>query len=199
MNFSDCLIALSTYLGLDAVALADYADLDPHGGRDTGWSIDSMTRDEGRILYALTRALQPDEVIEIGTAQGCSTTHFLQAITDNPHGIVYSIDPGENIGAGIPATLRDHWEYSDLSGSDGLSLIPYPFADRRFFLEDSLHSYEHTHIILSKILTLKPTLIICHDVCEYPGVAQAWTELISDKGLTFALDGTQAGLGVYKP
>lgn len=199
MNLESALIALSTYLGLDAVALADYAELDPHGGRDTGWSVESMTRDEGRILYALTRALRPDTVIEIGTAQGCSTTHFLQAITDSPCGQVISIDPAQGIGNSIPISLRDHWELWEAEGADGLSMFSYPFLEKRILFEDSLHTYEHTRTILAKALALKVKLIVCHDVIEYPGVASAWAELIGNKGLTFIVGDAPAGMGFYKP
>lgn len=199
MNLESALIALSTYLGLDAVTLADYAELDPHGGRDTGWSVESMTRDEGRILYALTRALQPDTVIEIGTAAGCSATHFLQAVADNPSGLVMSVDPGENVGIGIPVSLRDHWQYVKRHGESVLR-EPIPTTlGTEFILEDSLHTYEHTCAILLPALIHKPALLICHDVIEYPGVASAWAELIGNKGLTFTVGDAPAGMGIYKP
>ncbi len=199
MNFDSALVTLSTYLGLDAVLLADYAEQDPHGGRDTGWSVASMTRNEGRILYALTRAMQPDTIIEIGTEQGCSTTHFLQAITDNPGGQVISIDPGANIGVGIPPALQDHWQYRLSDGVTELHKIETYTGQRQFILEDSLHSYEHTRAILDAALALDPQLLICHDVIEYPGVAQAWSELVGDKGITFTVDDAPAGMGFYAP
>lgn len=195
MTLHEALEALAKYLNLDAVQLISYADSDAHGGRDTGWSVMSMTRDEGRILYALTRALAPATVIEIGTAEGCSATHFLQAIADNGVGQVISVDPDPQAGRLVPAELRARWQ---MRCADGVAeLADYHAADRTLILEDSIHQYEHTCAVLTAALALNPVLLVCHDVLEYPGVFQAWAQLIGFRGLAFRVGDAAPGMGFY--
>ncbi len=47
---------------------------------------------EGRILYAVVRALQPSHVIETGVAEGVSTSYIGAALVDNGHGVVHSLE-----------------------------------------------------------------------------------------------------------
>lgn len=199
MKLSDVLSLVADYLNIDNADLAAYAEQDGYGGRDTGWELMSMTRDEGRLMYALARALQPSEVIEVGSAQGCSTTHFLQAIVDNGSGIVTSIDPDSTTGRGIPEPLREHWRHYCGDGKEIMPGYSRHVASNTIVLEDSTHQYEHTLAMLQAIKEFNPRLIICHDILEYPAVDQAWREVFGDNGLIVRVNDTVTGLALYAP
>jgi len=57
---------------------------------------------EGWLLYALVRVLRPTAVVEIGTAIGSSALWLAQALADNGHGRLHSID----VNACAPARAR---------------------------------------------------------------------------------------------
>jgi predicted O-methyltransferase YrrM len=51
-----------------------------------------VSRDGGRLLYALTRAARPETVVEFGTSYGISTLHLAAAVTDNGTGHVVTTE-----------------------------------------------------------------------------------------------------------
>ncbi len=66
---------------------------------------------EGKFLYGVTRALQPEIVIETGVAAGTSCCFFMAALIENGHGKLYSIDlpyDGEN-RLSCPDASDYHW------------------------------------------------------------------------------------------
>ena len=90
-----------------------FVALDPHGGYhagyEDGFTMGSMWRVEGQVVYALARALKPLNVLELGTSRGCSATHVLQALHDNKRGHLDCVDNGSQvsvIGDLIPDDLR---------------------------------------------------------------------------------------------
>jgi len=76
------------------------------GGVDTGWHSGSVFADEGRLLYALVRALRPAVIWEVGCAHGCSASHMLQGLEHNNKGKLFSADLYEFPGAKIPEPLQ---------------------------------------------------------------------------------------------
>lgn len=96
---------------LDAAQLLAYASEDTLTGWDNGkggWQCGSLFRVEGQILYALTRALRPQVIVEIGTHEGCSASHFGLALKRNGTGVLYTVDINESTGDLIDADVRDH-------------------------------------------------------------------------------------------
>ena len=80
MQLHDALRAIAQQFDLPGHELIAYAAEDPHDGWDLGkgsWVSGSVWTVEGKVLYAMVRALKPQEVIEFGTAQGCSSTHIV--------------------------------------------------------------------------------------------------------------------------
>lgn len=75
---------------------------------------------QGPLLYLLTRALQPDVVVETGVRPGYSTTWFLGALEANGRGRLISLGPGPTVGRArgvhevqvgqfVPPALRTRW------------------------------------------------------------------------------------------
>lgn len=94
---------------LDADTLVAFADTDALTGWDGGsgdFPIGSLFREEGQVLYALIRAVQPSAVVELGTAAGASTSHIAAALEANGKGKVTAVDHGVDVGSKIPVELR---------------------------------------------------------------------------------------------
>ena len=161
MQLSDALRQIAGDSGLDADALIAFAAEDNYGGRDTGeFAAMSVHRDEGRVLYALVRALRPKTVIEVGVAQGCTSTHILTALAANEDGFLWSYDiETDGVGAAVPDELRDRWAL--YTGEDALSIDDMPPAD--FIFEDGPHTYPWTRDMLRKLALLNPRMIVTHD------------------------------------
>jgi predicted O-methyltransferase YrrM len=52
----------------------------------------TVSRDGGRLLYALTRATRPQTVVEFGTSFGISAIHLAAAVIDNGAGQVFTTE-----------------------------------------------------------------------------------------------------------
>ena len=107
----------------------------------------------GPVLYAVTRILRPEIVVETGVGSGVSSMFFLTAMERNGTGRLHSIDlplPDERLlpaerrtGWLVPEGLRDRWE---LALGDARQELP-PLLERLgrvdCFYHDSDHSYQH--------------------------------------------------------
>lgn len=164
-------------LGVDADTLVAYAQEDAHTGYHHGggeeWPAGSIWAVEGYVLYAIVRALKPDQVLEIGTNRGCSATHILTALADNKHGLLESIDIWDQAGDMIPDHLRWRWRFT---GADALKVLANPLKDLRpsIVFEDGPHDTEFTTRAIALSLMFQPKVIISHDAC-HPLVGEAIT------------------------
>ncbi len=116
------------------------------------------------ILYLFTRATRPKVVVETGVELGVSSAYFLQALSDNGAGELWSIDlptvgaqgrvnqDGRTdlahvdslaqVGAAVPERLRARWH---LLLGDAKDLLPSLKAPEPWdlFFHDSEHSRAH--------------------------------------------------------
>jgi hypothetical protein len=176
MNLNEALQTLATYYKLDANELLAYADEDTIGGWDEKhngevtrngnpvWEIGSLWEVEGKILYALIRALKPAHVIEIGSYHGCSTTHICEALLKNGKGKLTSVDITHRFKA--PARFKKVLKQVE---SD-LFKYEFPKTPRvDFVYEDALHEPgQVSHIWnLFKKFAKKGAAILSHDAEHY--------------------------------
>lgn len=193
------MLVASGRLGIDASVetLLGYAEEDGYGGRDTGdFPIRmSVYRDEGRLLYALTRLLKPKMVVELGCADGGSATHLLAALERNAYGNLISVDEDAASGAMIPSHLRERWTL--MTGDARKAQLPRQ-ADLIF--EDTDHTYVTTLALLLRAVLLRPRCIISHDVLLCDEVRQAWVHTFGAGNFVVALLGRQfdeTGLAIW--
>lgn len=196
---------LGEAIGIDGAALARYAALDGHGGVDQGWLTGSLWAAEGRALYALTRALNVDRALELGTYVGCSATHMAQAMYDarrDEPGVLDAVDIWEGAGAEIPDDLRPfvHQHAQDMSAFIDEALV----AGVRYELifEDGPHDAEtvgHVWRHAQRLLT-PGGVIVSHDALHAtPGPAVRAG--ITASGLTpvfVSLGESDCGLAVWR-
>lgn len=152
LNFHDGNPYASTveklYLGARDQVFRAY-DYDPEQGGGRRPSV--IDPGDALILYSLVRESRPDLVIETGVSDGMSSLMILQALQENGHGLLCSIDLPEvgmpaiyGLAPGwlVPAQLRSQWR---LFLGDSTALLP-GLIDRvgvpDLFFHDSEHSYE---------------------------------------------------------
>jgi predicted O-methyltransferase YrrM len=64
-----------------------------------------ISAEAGRLLYALTRAIRPQTVVEFGTSYGISTLYLAAAVTDNAAGHVFTTELSQKKAAAARANL----------------------------------------------------------------------------------------------
>lgn len=108
----------------------------------------------GQIVYALTRAIKPNIVVETGVASGASTYLILQALEFNgtPSAKLYSIDlPNQNLNVSseqevgwlVPERLRHRWCLLLGKSSEKLPRLLEKLGRIDIFIHDSEHTYEN--------------------------------------------------------
>lgn len=215
MQFDDALSQVAQQLSLDVEALRMYAAEDDIGGWPASlppyvdWPGGSIWSVEGKFLYALTRALQPNYILECGTKWGCSTTHLLAAVAEYG-GAVVSVDKGvdddippDGYGARVPAELKSRWTlHCPMSAQDFIQSDTTPFG---MAYEDTIHRFEETAEILA-LLKARDTIqvIVSHDI-GHPWVGhemrQAWEKVFGPQGQdwqAYCIEPSDCGLAVWK-
>lgn len=66
--------------------------------RDTTGHQGAVSLEDGKLLFAITRALQPEVVIETGVAAGISSSFIGAALIENGKGALYSIELPTTLG-----------------------------------------------------------------------------------------------------
>jgi len=116
------------------------------------------------MLYLYARAVRPKVIVETGVELGVSSAYFLQALSDNGEGELWSIDlptigaqgrvnlDGRTdhahvdsvgqVGAAVPERLRTRWHLKLGDARDLLPTLPAPEPWDIFF-HDSEHSRAH--------------------------------------------------------
>lgn len=173
MHLHEALRQIAADGGLNADELIGYAAEDQVGGRDTGdWPGMSTFADEGRIIYALVRALRPRRCVEVGVDSGGTSTHILSALETNGAGELWSVDIAANCGMKVPPHLTHRWT---LVTGDALAVELPDRAD--FVFEDGAHSYDFTFNVLARLKDLNPRLIMSHDALTHLVYGEAFQVL----------------------
>lgn len=216
MNLHEALDGVAQQLNLDTGALIGYAAEDEIGGWPNSlpphadWPGGSIWSVEGKFLYALTRAVQPTNILECGTKWGCSTTHFLSALKANGQGKLTSVDKGVDTdldgpgyGAGVPAALKSDWTFHfPVSAQDFLDSNATPFD---LAYEDTCHLADETKDILARLKAHDSIrVIVSHDIAHpWVGYAMrdAWTKVFGEQGRdwqAYHIEPSDCGLAVWR-
>ncbi len=173
MNLTTALSYIAHTFNLNPIELDMASQEDPHGGYNSayedGFPTGSLWRVEGQFLYALIRALHPDNVLELGTWHGASATHLLQGIVDNKHGGLTCIDSNVHgsveIGGMIPKALKPLAFLKDMRIE---TFVPQAVKEGwtyDFIFEDGMHDAAQVAFVWKHAdLLLNPGgMIVSHD------------------------------------
>jgi predicted O-methyltransferase YrrM len=199
------LYELGREIGIEGSMLEAYAAQDQIGGVDTGWYNGSLWSAEGKVLYALARALNVQRAVEFGTWRGCSATHIAQALADAPRaerGLLECVDIWEGAGGDIPDALRPYIRQTFLGMVEFAIDAAKGGAQYELIFEDGPHDAES----VSAIWTLAPTLlmpggvIVSHDALHDsagPHV-RAGIEAAGFAPVYVSVGGSDCGLAVWR-
>lgn len=198
MTIEDALRQIAGDLGLDADELIAYATEDTSDGWDYGygsWIIGSLFGLEGRVLYAIVRALKPKTIVEFGTRQGCSSKHLLAALVANGKGKLISVDP-EPMTAIEKFTDEELDRWVVLRESGETAKLP-KVVDMVF--EDATHEVPLTTSLVSRAISLNPRIVLSHDAEHWvvgEWVREAWGA-VGVPFKTLKMDNTDCGFAYW--
>lgn len=210
MDLHAALTTLADYLDLDAAELIAYAEADPFTGWDDGkgdFPNGSIWGVEGKVLFALVRALKPASVLELGVYHGCSTTHLIAALQANGSGTVTSVDhhsgdgASVDIGDAIPDAQRADFHYVEQRGQHYLAKLKD--NSQPFIFEDMQHDVEGTaELWVLGVQKLQPGgVMISHD-SEHPTAGPDVRAGVALAGVTgtisLLIEPADCGLLVYR-
>ena len=210
-TLDDALVDVAHQLELSPKQLIKYADEDQLPGYyDGGGQYAIPYAADGKFLYALIRALKPETVLEVGTAQGGSARHIAEALEANGNGRLITVDVDQNStceGIEYPVRRRithnkfeaESWlkGYVSLSETFGGDLAGFDFIH-----EDGSHSAHLVHAIYGMLPQLMPRggVIVSHDIGT--GVASDIRRGIQNAGFElppeYIYDGSPCGFTVMK-
>jgi len=146
--FSDGKIAVEQPMLRDIEAHIKAASRDLRGANAPFGIFHNGTRTLGRLCYLACRRLKPSVVVETGVAYGVTSAYILQALKENEHGVLHSIDlpplaaAGRNyVGYLVPEHLRRGWRLEVGSARAKLPPLLKRIASIDIFVHDSLHTY----------------------------------------------------------
>lgn len=200
MNLNEALHQIAIDLNMPPADLIAYAAEDTIGGYHTNaalakWPMGSLWEVEGQVLYAVTRAMRPERVLEVGVYFGASSTHILAALAKNKKGKLISFDIQGSQGDGPPGELRKRWEFIQADSNDYLAKTPIT-ADLVF--EDGYHDRIGTERNLRTIMEIvRPRILISHDAEHFTegiNVRGAWSAVFGDQYKTILIAPSDCGL-----
>lgn len=169
-------------------------------------------------LYALTRLLRPEHIIETGVSSGVSSMHFLLGLQKNGHGTLHSIDlpthqkgpvfgkddspvalpPGRSSGWAIPPPLVRDWDLRLGPSQEILPALVKELPRIDLFLHDSYHSPRHLTFELETIRPkLSPGAVVLADNTVWTG--DAFPQFAARLGASVARRGRTDLVGLRVP
>jgi predicted O-methyltransferase YrrM len=119
---------------------------------------------EAEITYLQLREHRPDNVVEIGTFHGWSSTWILSALRDNGTGHLHSFDIVDNVVRNVPAELStDRWTFTQGDVRTSLDAVP---RDTGYLFIDAAHTARFARWYIRELLPIMPAGIpvSVHDV-----------------------------------
>jgi predicted O-methyltransferase YrrM len=197
VNLNEALTYVAERMNLDAAELIAYAAEDTlTGSMDGEFSPISVTSNEGRILYALVRALKPTFSLEVGTHSGCSASHILTALAANEgDGHLHSIDFYPVQPPGIAEALQARWSFEQMDARN------YEFpAQVDFVFEDSDHSRDMTEKILRRAIEHGARCVVSHDAYNtnvYSSICGGFEDVVGKDYLLAMVDDIPLGFAIW--
>jgi predicted O-methyltransferase YrrM len=199
------LTELGAALGMDGAALEAYAAQDQIGGVDTGWYCGSLWSAEGKVLYALARALNVQRAVEFGTWRGCSAAHIAQALADarrDEPGYLECVDVWESAGADIPDGLRPFIRMTFVDMCDYAAVAAEYGTQYELIFEDGPHDSASVQFIWERArdLLVPGGVIVSHDALHDtagPHV-RAGIEASGITPVYVSVGGSDCGLAVWR-
>jgi hypothetical protein len=150
-------------------------------GRQTYGGYSDGDSSLSRAAWCAVLHTRPEVVIETGVARGVTSRIVLEAVRENEHGHLWSIDlphPFDRrlhaqTGAAVTDACRARWTYLEGSSSQRLPPLVAKLGQVDLFIHDSLHTAKNTLFEMNQAATvLSPRgVMLVDDISTHEGFA----------------------------
>lgn len=150
-------------------------------GRYTYGGYSDADRSLSRAVWCAVRHTKPEVVIETGVARGVTSRIVLEALRENQHGHLWSIDlphPFDHrlhaqTGAAVTDACRDRWSYVEGSSGQRLPQLIAGLDHLDVFIHDSLHTARNTMFEMGLAASVMSPLgvMLVDDISTHRGFA----------------------------
>jgi predicted O-methyltransferase YrrM len=209
-TINEVLFEIAKQIGLQWNELVQYANEAPYAaGRPDGipWPSGTGSVSEKRILYAITRALNPVLCLDLGTRWGAMALQIATGIRDtsDTHGHLTSIDNETHIhGSRQPVGkfIPPHIKRIRLINADAVKYLGGDKFPYTLIFEDTEHTFEMTKAIYELAPErLKPGgVIISHDAChpKFKGAVVKGIKATGIEPIVYLVEGDSCGLAIWQ-
>jgi predicted O-methyltransferase YrrM len=165
------------------------------GDKFTQLEPDSITVEEGDLLYALVRMKKPGLAIETGTGHGCSTRRIAEALAENGSGLLISCDTySEYVD---DARLSIPSMFVEIRRCTGIEVLAHEKPD--FILVDAGdvgNRMEELKLIMERDILSKNGLLVIHDAIN--GKYKQLIAFVEEQGWPGLVFESLAGIAVFQ-
>ncbi len=132
-------------------------------------------------VWCAVRHVKPSVVVETGVARGVTSRIVLEALNENDHGHLWSIDlphPFDRslhaqTGAAVTDTCRPRWTYVEGSSRQRLPQVVREVGHVEVFIHDSLHTAKNTRFEMDRVAAvMRPGgIMLIDDISTHDGFA----------------------------
>jgi predicted O-methyltransferase YrrM len=153
--------------------------------------------------FSLIRQLKPIKCLELGTNLGISGSYILSALELNKSGFLVTLE-GNSQFAKIAATNMHNLNFKSFEVVDGLFIdtLPAIFDKHKTFDYVFIDGHHDRYATIEYFQLIKPHLsknavVIFDDINWSTGMQEAWSEIISDPGVSQVIDFYKSGIIFY--
>jgi hypothetical protein len=132
-----------------------------------------------RAVWCAARHTRPEVVLETGVAHGVTSRVILEALRENDHGHLWSIDlpfpfdhrlHGET-GAAVTDTCRPRWTYVEGTSRQQMPALVAKVGHVDMFVHDSLHTEKNTLFEMEQAASAMPVggVMLVDDIGSHEG------------------------------
>lgn len=160
----------------------------------------SATAIEGRALFWLIRQLQPERVIELGTALGISAAYQAAALETNGSGVMTTVEGCPQLAAKARAGFEELGltRVSVVAGrfQDVLPELLPSMSPLDFAFIDGHHEGPATLNYFTQIAAAanRGAVVVIDDIAWSPEVAEAWNQIRSAPGVVSSIELLSLGM-----
>ncbi len=160
----------------------------------------SVNKKYGSLLFRLIKYFNCEDILELGTSIGISTTFIAQANTKSNFISIEGVTEKINVAKEIRSELNQNTKFIVTNLNDNLESILKEFEKLDFVYFDANHTKESTlkyfNLCINK--SHNDSIFVFDDIHWSKGMEKAWAEIKNNKNVRLSVDLYRMGLIFFR-
>ena len=160
----------------------------------------SVNKKYGSLLFRLIKYFYCEDILELGTSIGISTTFIAQANTKSNFISIEGVTEKINVAKEIRSELNQNTKFIVANLNDNLESILKEFEKLDFVYFDANHTKENTlkyfNLCINK--SHNDSVFVFDDIHWSKGMEEAWAEIKNNKNVRLSVDLYRMGLIFFR-